>query len=94
MANKSIGIGMDDKKICARIDLDKLSRVSDVELGEEVTITIKGKVNSMRGPEEGLRDSYTKPSKKEKYHYHGNLEIEISSLKIQPIGEFDGMMED
>ena len=33
-------MSLDENKVCARIDLDKLSKVSEVELGEEVTVTI------------------------------------------------------
>jgi len=87
----------DASKVCARIDLKKLSTVAEVELGETVTITITGKVKSMRGPEEGLRPVYGekgKTKKEEKYTYNGNLEVEIEQMVIKSVGDFDGMADD
>jgi len=84
-------------KLCARIDLTKVAMVKDVELGSTVDVVITGKVKSMRGPEEGLREGYStngKRTKEEKYVYPGTLEIEISEVKIKSIGEFDGLGDD
>lgn len=89
---------MDKPKICMRLDLAKVSTVDDVELGSEVTITVTGKVKTLRGPEEGLRESYDYPvtgsskkskPKEEKYLYPGSLEVEVSSVSIKKQGEFD-----
>lgn len=87
-----------ESKPTARIDLTKVSVVTDVDLGDIVTLTIKGKVRMMRGPEEGLRESYSsdskKQGKKEKYSYPGCLEIEIDSVKVDGHNDFSGMEDD
>lgn len=83
---------MDDKTLTARVDIDKVRKVNDVNLGDTVTLTIKGKVRSMRGPDESV---YKNDKGKEiKSVYPGSLEIEISDMRIGSVGEFDGLEED
>lgn len=76
-------------RITARIDLESVKTVKDVELGEMVEITIKGKVCSMRGGEESMYKD--EKGKTHKSKYPGTLEVELSSLKVNSPGEFDGM---
>lgn len=83
-------VPMDSKpRITARVDLESVRAVKDVELGEVVELRIRGKVCSMRGPEESLyKDS---KGKEVKSTYPGTLEVEISKLEVGSPGEFDGL---
>lgn len=89
-----VQVTKDSPKACARIDLSRVKMVEDVELGAEIEVTIVGKVKTLRGPEEGLREGWNGKEKKEKYTYPGSLELEISSVEIAGIGKFDGLGED
>lgn len=81
-----------DRKITARIDLESVKTVKDVELGEEVEITIKGKVCCMRGVEQSMWTD--EDGKEHKSTYPGSLEIEISKIKVYSSSEFDDMEDD
>lgn len=81
-----------DRKLCARIDLTNSKVVGGVELGEEVTVTVTGKVKALRGPDQHLYDKYGKSGKvvgTEKEVYPGSLEVEISSISVEGKSEFD-----
>lgn len=81
-----------ERKLCARVDIDKVKKVNDVNLGDEITLVVKGKVTNLRGPEENL---YTNEKGKEtKSTYPGSMEIEIDEMKVMSVGVFDGMEED
>lgn len=80
------------QKITARIDLESVKSVKDVELGEEVVITVKGKVHSMRGTEQSMWTD--EKGKEHKSTYPGSLEVEISKLSVVTPGEYDGMEDD
>ena len=80
------------KKIYANIDLRKVSAVGDVSLGDDVEITIKGKIVGLRGPDESLYT--TDKNKVKKDVYPGNVRVEVTSLQIDNVGEFEPMMED
>ncbi len=88
----------DNRKITARIDLEKVNLVNDVELGANVEIKIVGKVSMLRGPEKGTRPKYDKegsPTGKEiAYTYPGCLEVEISKISVDGYGDFSGMEDD
>lgn len=82
----------DERKLCARVDIDKVKKVNDVNLGDEVTLVVTGKVTNLRGPEENLyKDG---KGKERKSTYPGSMEIEISEMKVSAVGEFDGLEED
>lgn len=82
----------DERKITARFDLQKVKTVNEVNLGDTVSVLVRGKVTSMRGPEESLhKDS---KGKEHKSTYPGTLEVEIAKIEISADGEFDGMGDD
>lgn len=81
-----------NRKIEARIDLKKVSEVGDVSLGDDVVVVIRGKITSMRGPEENL---YTDIKGKEKKEvWPGSICVEVAKMSVNPEGEFDGLLED
>jgi len=83
------------RKMCARIDIRKFKDADGLELGDSVEIVLKGKVKSLRGPEEGIHgpvDSKSKTS--DKYNYPGSVEIELESFKLLETGEYEGMLDD
>lgn len=85
----------DDKKLCARIDLEKFADAAELELGQEVEIVVKGKIASLRGPEERMeRDYSSKSDKKVKKTYPGSIEVEMGSFKLLSSTEFSGMEDD
>lgn len=84
---------MKNETRCARIDLKTFSDAENVELGDIVEIVIKGKVKSLRGPEEGYHTSID-GKKKEKYTYNGSMEIELDSVKLLSGSDFSGMEDD
>jgi hypothetical protein len=82
----------DEKTRTVRVDIDKVKQVNDVNLGDTVTLVVKGKVKSMRGPEESLwKDS---KGKEKKSTYPGSIEIEIDEMRIGAEGQFDGLLEE
>lgn len=87
-----------DRKLCARIDISKASQAADFELGDVVEITIRGKVKSLRGPEETMRPEYNtkdgKPGKDKKHVYPGSIELEIESFKVDGGTDFSPMMDE
>lgn len=81
-----------NRKLCARIDLTNSKVVGGVELGEEVTVVVRGKVKALRGPDQHLYDKYGKNGKvvgTEKEVYPGSLEVEISSIQVEGRNELD-----
>lgn len=81
-----------EKKLHMRLDINKVSTVGDVALGDLVTVTVQGKVTSMRGPEESL---YTDGNGKDKANtYPGCLEVQVAKISIAPKGAFSAMEED
>ena len=94
MSDKAVPMAAmgEKKKLCARFDISKASMAKDLELGEEVTITVKGRVKSLRGPEEGYHEPYMKGEKARKYSYPGSVELELSSFTVD--GEFSDFPED
>lgn len=78
-------------KLCARIDIAKADAVKDVALGEEVTITITGRVTSLQGPSEHLYAELSTNGKKGKERRDvcpGNVTIEIGKFTVEGYGEF------
>lgn len=92
----------DGKKKCtrARIDIAKVNQVNDVNLGDTIELVIKGRVKSLDGPEERLEQRYNYKNGKEtgptevKVVHPGTIEIEIESMAIGSVGEFDGIWKD
>lgn len=85
----------DKKKMCMRLDLMKVSDADDLELGDTVTIKVTGKVQMLRGPEEGYSSDYplstkveSKPKEK-KYVYPGEVKIEVAAVSVKKQTEFD-----
>jgi hypothetical protein len=91
MNKAEVAVSMYDSKprITARIDLESIKTVKEVELGETISVTIRGKVCSMRGGEESMYKD--EKGKTHKSKYPGTLELEIASLTVVSPGEFDGM---
>ena len=82
-----------DRKLCARIDISKASQAGELELGQEVTIQIRGKVTSLRGPEESIYPDGPK-GKETKHMYPGSIEIQLSKFSVQGASGFEGMEDD
>lgn len=82
----------DEKSRTVRVDIDKVKQVNDVNLGDTVTLVVKGKVKSMRGPEERLWKD--EKGKEKKSTYPGSIEIEIDEMRIGAEGQFDGLLEE
>jgi hypothetical protein len=81
--------------MCARIDIRKFKDADGLELGDSVEIVLKGKVKSLRGPEEGVHSSPDgKMKKADIYNYPGSVEIELESFKLLETGEYEGMLDD
>lgn len=83
-------------KLCARIDIKKANQADELELGDETTIVIKGKVKALRGPDEYMSTEYGgkgKEDKEVKRSHPGSIEIEITSMKVAKDGKFDGMLD-
>ncbi len=80
-----------NRKLCARIDISKASQAGELEIGSPVKILIEGKVKSLRGPEEGLRNDYNSQGKdrKVKYNYPGSIEIELENFAVEGTSEFE-----
>jgi hypothetical protein len=86
-----------DKTPKMRVDINKVSMVGDIGLHDEVTITVKGKVTSIRGPEQYVGTEYVgknETPKKVDRTYPGSLEVEIQGMKIATVNQFDAMDED
>lgn len=84
-----------DSKPKMRLDVSKISLVGDVSLNDEVEVVVKGRVTSIRGPEQSIGMDYPdkgKPKEVERT-YPGELCVEISAVKVSTVGEFDGMDE-
>lgn len=91
------GLGYDgDSKLCARIDISKDSQAEDLELGEEVTLIVKGKVKRLDGVDQYMSTEYKNGKEKPiQRKIPGHIEIEMSSApKVQRVTQFDGMMDD
>lgn len=76
----------DSKKIKARFDLKKFTSAGDVSLGDEVEITVRGKVVNLRGPEESMYEDHKGKTKTSTYP--GSMEIDVSTMKVVSKGEF------
>lgn len=76
-----------------RLDITKVSMVGDVSLNDEVEIKVKGRVTSIRGPEEYLGTEYLGKGKEKEVERicPGTLEVEISAVSVATMNEFDGM---
>ena len=79
-----------------RLDINKVSMVGDVSLNDEVEITVKGRVVSIRGPEQYLTSPYDSCEgkgkiKEEERVYPGCLEVEIGTVTVGKMNEFEGM---
>lgn len=84
-----------DRKMLARIDITKATQVDDVNLDDEVTIVIKGKVKELRGPSEYMGTEYLSKGKEKevKRMTPGEVVLEIGTLTVATDGKFDGMMD-
>lgn len=84
-----------DSKLCARVDISKADQVNEIELDDEVTIVIKGKVKRLEGPEQFKSTEYKNGKEKEVNRKHpGHIEVEIISMKVSADNEFEGLLED
>jgi hypothetical protein len=85
--------GYDKRKLCARIDITKASQVDNVNIGDEVTITLKGKVKTLKGAERGMTETYGEKDKKAKpYIEPGCIEIECEDIKVAGTSEWVKIM--
>lgn len=85
----------DKRKLCARIDITQASQADKMNIGDEVTITIKGKVKMLKGPEKGMTETYGEKDKKSKpYIEPGVIEIECDDMKVAGTNEWVKLMED
>lgn len=91
-AGYQVGYG-NDGKVCARVDITSASQVGDVNLGDEIEVTIRGTVRSLDGPEKRMDTNYIGDGKEKqvKRLIPGTVEIDISSVSFKPSGSFDGM---
>jgi hypothetical protein len=99
MAGAKIGVDpMMDKQPepKMRLDITKVSMVGDVSLNDEVEIKVKGRVTSIRGPEHYIGTDYLGKGKEKEVErmYPGSLEVEISSVAIATVNQFEGMDSD
>lgn len=92
---------LEDRKIKMRLDIQKVSVVGDIGLNDEVTVTVKGRVTSLRGPEMSLETPYVykegkeaKSKKEVERVYPGSLEVEVAQIKIESDGAFAGIDAD
>lgn len=85
-----------------RLDMMSFEDVGDLKLGTEVTVTVTGKIASLRGPEISYGYDYAVPSgkisskeKKEEPHlYPGDMCVEVGTVKMKVNGKFDAMDQD
>lgn len=91
-----IGYGRSDSKLTARIDIAKASEADDVNIDDEITVVIKGKVKRLEGPESFKDTEYLSKDKQKQIvrTLPGKIELEITKLTVKVEGEFDGMMEE
>jgi hypothetical protein len=83
-----------DRKLTARIDISKASQAGDLELGQEVSIVIRGKVTALRGPSESLNVESGSKGKEEKYTYPGSIEIQLEKFAVEGTSGFEALLED
>jgi hypothetical protein len=96
-AMAATGLGYDGKtKLCARLDISSAKQVNDVNLGDEITVVVKGKVKRMDGPSQYTSSEYLGKGKEKEVERKipGSVELEITSMEVKTDGEFDGMLED
>jgi hypothetical protein len=85
----------DKRKLCARIDITRASQADNVNIGDEVTITLKGRVKMLKGPEKGMTETYGEKDKKSKpYIEPGVIEIECDDMKVAGTNEWVKVMND
>jgi hypothetical protein len=91
-----IGYGSRGGKLCARVDISKASEADDVNIGDIVTIVIKGKVKRLEGPEQFKDTEYLGKGKEKEIvrKIPGSIEIELDSMKVGAESDFSGMLED
>jgi len=82
-----------DRKLTARVDISKAAQAAKVTVGETVEVVIRGKVKSIRGPEEGTY-GVVGDKKSEKYMHPGSIEIELKEFKVLEGSDFSGMEDD
>jgi hypothetical protein len=86
--------GESNGKLCARIDIKRANQADDLNLHDEATIVIKGKVKRLEGPEEYVGMEYKNGKEKEVDRQRpGVIELEITSMKVAKDGKFDGMLD-
>ena len=89
---------MDGRVVTASIDVMDLLKLQEMEIGTVVEVLIKGKVTSVRGPEESLGMDYpstgSKKPKEVKHKYPGNVRLEVQKVEVNPESEFAGMEDD
>jgi hypothetical protein len=91
-----IGYGSRGSKLCARVDISKASEADDVNIGDTVSIVIKGKVKRLEGPDQYKDTNYVGNGKSKEVirKIPGSIEIELDSMKVMSEGDFSGMLED
>lgn len=97
-----VAVPYGDGKCTARVDFMNSSVVDDIDLDDEVTLIVRGKVKSLRGSEKRKSEDYPmevngKPRKPRErlMEIPGSIEIEVTDFKVEEAHEFDGRkMED
>lgn len=91
-----IGYGSRGGKLCASVDISKASEADDVNIGDTVTIVIKGKVKRLEGPDQYKDTDYIGNGKSKEVirKIPGKIEIELDSMKVASATDFSGMLDD
>jgi len=76
-----------DSKPTARIEFSDANAVDDIDLDDEVTLMVKGKVKALRGPER------SRMGKKETFEMPGCMELENCKFKVVEAGEWSKATE-
>jgi hypothetical protein len=80
-----------DEKPTARIEFRDADSVDDVDLDDEVTLMVKGKVKSLRGPDRHKTDGPKGRSRN--VTFPGCMELENCEFKVVKTTEWDKATE-
>ena len=92
VAEGGIG-GSKDARLIARVDLKAgMELPSDIALGSEIEMVVKGTVVGLRAAE--MNRYKDEKGKNRDSYYPGELRLEITNVCFDCCGQFDGMSED
>lgn len=84
--------GKQNKSIVARIDLMPTMSIPDgATLGSKIELKLTGTIVALKGCD--MSEYKDSKGKKVQNVYPGELKLEIKTLKIDGVGDFDGMDE-